>query len=706
MNPDPTPSPSASSGACPDDDTLRAAFDGAESASETVETHLSTCEKCRARMEALAEVPGTIGFLAAGETHAELDTAIERLVADGRPAARITARELSARFAAPEREGSLGRLGDDLEILEIIGQGGMGVVLRALDTALDREVAVKLLHPAFAENADLVRRFREEARAVAALDHENVVPIHRVAEHAGLPYLVMPLARGASLARRIREHGRPAFPEALRLSLRAARALAAAHAAGIVHRDVKPGNLLLGGRGGEDGDSTVWLTDFGLASRGDRPGSASVGGGTPGYLAPEVLAGHAATERSDLFALGCLFADLAGEDAPSWFRDLAGKLSAASPSDRPPSAGAVASGLEKRAATLERAPRRRRTAIRAVGIAVFAVLLAGGVAVSDLTGQTNWVNRAVLGLRKDAAFTVRGKFGVHATLAGAVAAAPDGGRVEIHRPGPFAISPLGLEGRSVAIRAAPNLKLRPRLVAQHRGFGSSASLWVDGGDLTLAGIEVVQDLSENAGSRQVAPLIRLKDGSLSLRDCVLERAGGDGGEVGAPVVLLHSPRSVEIVDCRIASAKGSALAIRAEAEGEPVDLTFLHGRFEAANWLDIGMAGNTRMILPFLEGETSLRVSAVECDIRSPDGLAIAWDHAQNPLRLSFRSERCRFEVGDFIRARAGAEQRLPRVISLRDRGSLFASDNADPEAAAALWRGRWGDDSLGEGSRWVKAIE
>jgi serine/threonine-protein kinase len=194
----------------------------------------------------------------------------------------------------------LGRIGA-YEVPGIVGAGGFGVVLKGFDAALNRYVAIKVLSPSLAANGAARRRFAREAQAAAAVVHDNVMAIHAVSEAQGLPYLVMPYVRGASLQQRLTAAGPLAIEEILRIALQVASGLAAAHAQGLVHRDIKPANILL-----EDGVERVKITDFGLARAVDDAsltGSGSIAG-TPQYMSPEQASGESIDHRSDLFSLG------------------------------------------------------------------------------------------------------------------------------------------------------------------------------------------------------------------------------------------------------------------------------------------------------------------------------------------------------------------------------------------------------------------
>jgi serine/threonine protein kinase len=261
----------------------------------------------------------------------------------------------------------LGRIGP-YEIVGVLGRGGMGVVFKAYEPSLNRYVAIKLLLPHLAASGAARMRFAREGRAAAAVIDDNVLPIFSVSEWQGTPYLVTQLSRGSNLQKRINDSGPLELREVLRLGMQTASGLAAAHAQGLVHRDVKPSNILL--------DGTVdraLLTDFGLARAVDDASITCSGiiAGTPQYMSPEQARGGAVDARSDLFGLGSVlytmctgrppfraensFAVLRlitdvqpraireiNPDIPEWLCAIIEKLMAKSPEDRYQSASEVA----------------------------------------------------------------------------------------------------------------------------------------------------------------------------------------------------------------------------------------------------------------------------------------------------------------------------------------------------------------------------
>lgn len=207
----------------------------------------------------------------------------------------------------PLRADAIGRLGH-YEVLNVIGRGGFGIVFRAFDDVLQRVVAVKVLSPRMAATSPARQRFLREARGYAAVRHENVVQVHGIAADP-LPYLVMEFVPGESLEGLITRTGPLPAADVVRIGVQVARGLAAAHATGIVHRDVKPANVLI-----EAGpDRRAKLTDFGLARAADDASLTQSGmvAGTPLFMAPEQARGETVDHRADLFSLGSMLYTMA-----------------------------------------------------------------------------------------------------------------------------------------------------------------------------------------------------------------------------------------------------------------------------------------------------------------------------------------------------------------------------------------------------------
>jgi serine/threonine protein kinase len=376
----------------PDAVTLRKLLDGALEEPEQAEVtrHLDSCQPCRTAMDTLAT---------AGESWSDLPRQLQQPAASAEPAlARVmdqlkggatsveeTQAEDQARagkeldFLSPsDRPGSLGRL-SHYEILEVLGKGGFGLVLKAHDEHLDRIVAIKALAPQLASSGTARKRFKREAKAAAAVCHDHIVGIHAVAEDNGVPYIVMQYVHGVSLQERLDQSGPLELKEILRIGMQAAEGLAAAHKQGLVHRDIKPANILL-----ENGIERVKITDFGLARAVDDASLSQSGviAGTPMYMAPEQAAAEQVDHRADLFSLGSVLyfmctgrppfrasATMAvlkrvieedprpisevNRDIPEWLCDIVAKLHAKKPADRFQSAREVADLLGQHLAHLQ-----------------------------------------------------------------------------------------------------------------------------------------------------------------------------------------------------------------------------------------------------------------------------------------------------------------------------------------------------------------
>jgi eukaryotic-like serine/threonine-protein kinase len=201
-------------------------------------------------------------------------------------------------------EGRLRRaLGDDYELLEEIGAGGFGRVYRGRDLGLEREVAIKVLHPSLTTDPAVMERFQREAQLAARLRHPSIVSIYDIRSRAGLQWYTMELVPGTNLAQLVHKQGALSVDQAVRVLGQGLSALEHAHALGLVHRDLKPENMLI------EPDGRLRITDFGLALalRGDaRFGGATSRSGTPQFAAPEQLLGERVDQRTDLYSLGAV----------------------------------------------------------------------------------------------------------------------------------------------------------------------------------------------------------------------------------------------------------------------------------------------------------------------------------------------------------------------------------------------------------------
>src|ERR671939_1469709 len=198
------------------------------------------------------------------------------------------------------------------ELEQLVGSGGMSSVYRAHDRLLDRRVALKILHEHYTRDDDYVERFRREARAVAQLTHPNIVTVIDRGEQDGRQFIVFEYVDGVNLKELVDEEGPLPVREAIELALPVARGLSFAHDQGLVHRDVKPQNVLI------DGDGRAKVTDFGIARSLDVDGMTITGTimGTSNYIAPEQARGQPVDEQTDVYSLGCVLYELLTADVP------------------------------------------------------------------------------------------------------------------------------------------------------------------------------------------------------------------------------------------------------------------------------------------------------------------------------------------------------------------------------------------------------
>ncbi len=214
---------------------------------------------------------------------------------------------------APGGPGELGRLGD-YRVLKLLGRGGMGCVFLAEDSQLRRRVALKVMRPSEAKKRGAKERFLREARAAAAVEHDNVVAIHQVGEDRGIPFIAMPVLQGESLRSVLERESSLPQERAVSIAIQIASGLDAAHQTGLIHRDIKPDNIWLDATKGR-----VKILDFGLVRELGSEDGLTLSGtvlGTPSYMSPEQAAGEAVDHRSDLFSLGTMLYQMLSGSSP------------------------------------------------------------------------------------------------------------------------------------------------------------------------------------------------------------------------------------------------------------------------------------------------------------------------------------------------------------------------------------------------------
>lgn len=462
-------------------------------------------------------------------------------------------------FLSPSNDPpSLGRLGY-YEVVEVLGRGGFGVVLKARDTKLDRIVAVKTLSQSLATSATARKRFVREAKAAAAVKHENVVGIYHVSDEGSVPYLVMECVNGLSLEAKLQQAGTLDLPAILRIGMQIATGLAAAHKQGLVHRDVKPGNILL-----ENGVERVKITDFGLARAADDAAITKTGdiAGTPQYMSPEQAQGLSLDARSDLFSLGSvLYAMATGRspfraestiaalrrvcddtprpiretnaDIPEWLAGIINRLLAKQPSERYQTATEVADLLGLHLAAVQQSaivPSPKPTIVSrrhpsAIGARWWSVALIALVAVACIMGLTE-----ASGVTKVVPTVIRIVRG-EGTLV-----------IEVDDP----TVQVALDGEELSIRGAglKELKLVPgkyRLHATKDGRPVKDEVVTISRDGRKV-VTVTRELSGGSGSTVVAPAVEQTVGELKL----LAKLEGHSDLVRAVAFLPDGRRIVSV----------------------------------------------------------------------------------------------------------------------------------------------------------------
>lgn len=503
--------------ACPDSDALSRFANGAcdEAAAGEIENHLDHCGQCRAWLDVFfqSSLPPNTGT--SGKVPRHL---IDSAIAATRPEA--------ADHALPRRVG-------DYDLLEIIGRGGMGVVYRAIDRNLNREVAVKALSPALLANPAAIERFQREARAAAALEHENVLPVHAFGgldDGSGFPFIAMPLVRGESLEARLLRDGRLSVSDTLDIAKQIAAGLSAAHEAGIVHRDIKPANILI------DTGSKALIADFGLARMDDDAALTlpDARAGTPHFMAPEQALGGTVSQASDLFCFGAmLHRMLSGElpfpgnsstevlhalatkqpspvrkiraDVPAWLSHLIEALLEKNPGERPASARLVGEMLATESAPGHPSRRQRRVRRRIAFASIF-LIVAGLFVVSELSGRSILINSGLSAINGQP-FSIRGKWGTFKNLDTAWEAVRDGQTIEVRQRGDLSLRAPASSPKSVTLVGTGSgrlLETKGRTIFHGRG------------QCLIENLTIVRT---GSGSEMTEPLIAHSGGTLTIRQC-------------------------------------------------------------------------------------------------------------------------------------------------------------------------------------------
>lgn len=657
---------------CPGNETWLRLLGGAleEAQTEPLARHLESCPACRQQLEQLAGHHTTSFVVAAGQgtesgTPPALAQAMTRLKHGSARESPPQPVSVLALLKPARRPGAIGTFGG-YDIFEVAGTGGMGTVLKAFDPSLERVVAIKVLAPVLAASAGSRARFLREARAAASVHHDNVVVIHAVGEEAGLPFLVMQFIAGGTLQQRLERRGPLTFPEIVQVGRQLAAGLAAAHALGLVHRDIKPGNILL-----EDDLARVRIADFGLVRSGSETAENEqpLLAGTPQYMSPEQAEGGRVDARSDLYSLGAvLYALATGEPPlesgslgdllrrlrqepppmlparvgfPEGFRQFLHRLMSRSPAARP-AAEEVEAALAGWLPNPLAGPGRRMLQVApAILLALFALVLWQSGDRQPVSGPDGDIPLQCVILESGVEYT---------NLTEAVAAARPGDVIEIGGSRPFRVEPLVIE-RALHIRAAPGSQ--PELICEAR----EVPLLSATADLTLEGLI----LRHRLPTVEAPPLIRISNASLRLVHCRLTKRSLVTRPEAARVFCIEArdaPR-VELLNSELVPQEQGVGGVLAEFSSE-------FGIVPATG-------GLVHFDHSFIGGMQCLRVE----------------NHAPQPVRIVF--DRCLLLPRGLIRL---DEQGSANVIDVTVTGCVI-------DAASLLFGMTWDPDHFRRNVRW-----
>ncbi len=683
--------------ACPDDAALVGLLRGAkvDASLDGIESHVGDCVRCQARLEQLAGGPTAP---TAENSHFDVASSAASPFLD--QVMRRMTDPLSGMTPGPSatvRQPQLERY----EVQGVIGAGGMGAVFRARDPRLKRPVAIKTLRIS-GDDGGLAERFLREAEAIAAIRSDYVVSVYDLGVERGVPFLVMELVEGGSLAEQIDGAGRLAFQRVLKLATEITSALAAAHAVGVIHRDVKPRNVLY-----DRAADRYKLTDFGLVKFQDRPSMTATGAmaGTPEYMSPEQAEGRALDARSDLFSLGgLLYAACSGaspfqaesavasimrvcRDAPralhhvdpaipAWFAQLVAGLLEKNPSHRPASAVEVLSLLARQAPPSISHIRRQPKSIRRSLIAVASGVALLGIATA---AWKFWPSNTTVATSNDV--PLRGplqpfRVGVgnqdFATLNDAVDAAASGDVIEIHGDGPFPCLPIALGDKELTLRgdgdSHPVLVFAPIDVKETKPAISATR------KLTLEGLEIrwtqPAPAADNARSDILVPTAINVAGKLEITHCIVSVAMRNA-------CVRWSGSSCEIRNSRLSAPDGIGLAWRPQADAT---LTLSRNELDAGSCLSVTI--------------DATQIASNSCDVRldantfQGDRLFRLRGGGGPKHRFNIVAERNRFEIRRLIvldwNLRGPKALARPNLAEVRNRLPRFFRWSESKNAYAA----------------------
>ncbi|MDB4537232.1 serine/threonine protein kinase [Akkermansiaceae bacterium] len=556
-----TPPDSGLSSECLDEEALRSLLKGIEQ--QAFETHIGSCQRCRERLQSLAG--GELDIESRPLSNANPSEALQRVMTS----LKTPATPIEDWLEPSTDENLLGLLGP-YEVRKILAEGGMGLVLEARDPLLNRDVAIKLIKPEQVGSNLARERMLREARAVAAIEHESVVPIYaaEVSEKTGALFIVMPLVTGGNLQDRLDEKSAPfSDAEIISIANQIASALAAVHAQGILHRDIKPANILM------RDDHKIWLADFGIAHNDDDQGLTGAGeiAGTPQFMSPEQVNSEKCDARSDLFSFGAVLYQLA-TGRPAFAGDTAIKTARAI-ADRPhrPASslnpdlssplselidGLLEKAPEKRpqsaveVTTLLTSPGARKKSSRLPQLLIAAIVISLTAwfvfrpPSSEPAPSTSWASESFTNARLAQGYS---------SLSEAIASASAGDSIEIRIAGQFDCEALPTITKALLIRAAEGFQ--PVLISNNSG----KPFLHHTAPLVLEGLSFKQQSS----TRAPLPVIR-SEASLSATHCSFSRDAlplRPGVRPHSGIVTATNSKRIEIINSAIISVGSNAITL-------------------------------------------------------------------------------------------------------------------------------------------------
>ncbi|MGJ8726424.1 MAG: serine/threonine-protein kinase [Roseibacillus sp.] len=538
-----------------------------------------------------------------------------------------------------ETEDILGTLAH-YEVLEVIASGGMGIVFRARDPELERLVAIKALSPDLASNSTARIRFLREAKAAAALEHDNILPLYSVHNDPS-PWFAMRYVDGGTLQDALDSGKKLPLSRLKSIALQTASALAAAHQAGIVHRDIKPANIML-----EKDSDRIWVCDFGIARSITDPSLTYAGNvaGTPLYMSPEQASGVLLDGRSDLFSLGSVLYHcatgqfpFAGEtsaavlknvsksepakprslngELPTWFERLLEKLLQKDPAQRYPDAAALIETLESEKAPLSPEKRLRRT--------IFCTLLLTSlliIALLQWAPARNLTNQGLLAITGHS-YSIKDRLGTFNDLAAVIETAQAKDTVVLHRSEVIPIDIVTIpKNKPLTFRAAKGASPVLANTGPNAHIKSFASIRLIG--LTFR----PHEFSKNSPG-----CLHLSGETNLIRDCLFEGNSTplNSNTPGRPsIISLGNHSSARIEDCRFHL---SEVAVVSAWDRRPEQEGLTPNRIDFKRSL---LTGSRSVTIIRVDSSVGLRISYQDCLVATDCVVMDYWNMKLKPLSI------------------------------------------------------------------------